>query len=264
MAGSGKYVAKDEGTFYDDGREEECLEFVQSKPNLQGKPDAVLEAIDEFGRTRKYLMNIGVEKGKIVRDVIANEQPTTMVELGGYCGYSAIAFAAEMKRHSGGRAVRYYSLERNATFGKIIEAMANLAGLGDIIRVVVGDSSDSLRRLQTTFNIEKIDILFLDHHKPSYAPDLRLCETLRLVVPGSVIVADNVIYPGNPPYLEYVRSSCEEKRQRVRSAEENELERANGRWDLVYESNLVESFEPTGETDGVEISRITGWYSDKK
>ncbi|KAF3908886.1 hypothetical protein AA313_de0204338 [Arthrobotrys entomopaga] len=257
-----RYVAKDEEIFYGDGREEECLEYVQNKSDIQNKPEAVLEAIDEYGRTKKYLMNIGVEKGKIVRDVIAEQKPVTMVELGGYCGYSAIAFAAEMKKYSHEKKPCYYSLEKCEAFGRVIEAMVKLAGLDDIIKVIVGDSADSLRRLQTTFNVEKIDILFLDHHKPSYAPDLRLCESLRLVKPGSVIVADNIIYPGNPPYLEYVRSSCEEKRLQTKVSEAQIDERAYGRWDLVYESKLVESYEPTGEKDGVEISRITGYYQN--
>ncbi|KAK6542116.1 hypothetical protein TWF694_007883 [Orbilia ellipsospora] len=258
-----RYVAKEDGVFYGDGREEECWEYVQNKPDIRGKPEAVLEAIDEYGRTKKYLMNIGFEKGKIVRDVIAEEKPVNMVELGGYCGYSAISFAAEMKKYSKDKKVHYYSLEKSAIFGRIIEAMAKLAGLDDIVKVIVGDSADSLRRLQTAFDVKKIDVLFLDHHKPLYAPDLRLCETLRLIAPGSVIVADNVIYPGNPPYLEYVRSSCEQKRQRAAAPEDQGDEYADGRWDLVYESKLIESFEPTGEEDGVEISRIIGYYQNK-
>ncbi|MGG6496026.1 UNVERIFIED_CONTAM: hypothetical protein NY603_24215, partial [Bacteroidetes bacterium 56_B9] len=60
-----------------------------------------------------------------------------------------------------------------------------------------------------------IDLMFLDHYKPAYTTDLKLCEELKLVTPGSVLAADNVIKPGNPPYLEYVRSSVKEKREKV-------------------------------------------------
>ena len=50
----------------------------------------MLEAIDEYGRTTKYLMNVGNDKGKIVADLIAERKPQVMVELGGYVGYAVI------------------------------------------------------------------------------------------------------------------------------------------------------------------------------
>ncbi|KAF2421124.1 hypothetical protein EJ08DRAFT_597813, partial [Tothia fuscella] len=62
------------------------------------------------------------------------------------------------------------------------------------------------------------DLMFLDHHKPVYVTDLKISESLGLIGVGSVIIADNIISPGNPPYLKYVRSSVEEKRRNVRKA----------------------------------------------
>jgi len=47
----------------------------------------VLKAIDDYGRTQKYLMNVGDDKGKIVANLIAEHKPQVMVELGGYIGY---------------------------------------------------------------------------------------------------------------------------------------------------------------------------------
>lgn len=77
------YVAQEE-VYFDDGREIELLHFVYARPNideLRGSPEKVLAAIDEYGRTKKYLMNVGVDKGKIVSDLIAKEKPKTMVSL---------------------------------------------------------------------------------------------------------------------------------------------------------------------------------------
>ena len=54
---------------------------------IRGSPQRVLEAIDAYGRTKKYLMNVGNDKGKIVADLIAERKPQVMVELGGYVGY---------------------------------------------------------------------------------------------------------------------------------------------------------------------------------
>ena len=75
---------------FDDGREIELLHFVYGHPSVEeirGSPQKLLEAIDEYGRTKKYLMNVGDDKGRIVTDLIADRKPQVMVELGGYVGY---------------------------------------------------------------------------------------------------------------------------------------------------------------------------------
>ena len=77
-----KAYAPQEDVFFDDGRETELLRFIYDKPNIdeiRGSPEKVLEAIDEFGRTQKYLMNVGEDKGKIVSNLIAEVKPETMV-----------------------------------------------------------------------------------------------------------------------------------------------------------------------------------------
>ena len=155
---------------------------------MRGNPEKVLAAIDEFGETKKYLMNVGKFKAKIIIDLIAKVKPKVMVELGGYVGYSAIAFGAAL-RASGGE--QYLSLEMNPEFGAVIDSLVDLAGLRDIVKVEVGKSSASLRRLFSKGHLKRIDLLFLDHYKPAYTPDLKLCEELDLVGAGSVIAADN-------------------------------------------------------------------------
>lgn len=133
-------------------------------------------------------MNVGEFKSKIVTDLIRNVKPQVMVELGGYVGYSAIAFGAAL-REAGGKS--YISLERNPEFGAVISSLVDLAGLRNIVRVEIGASSGSLRRLHADGTLKKIDLLFLDHYKPAYTTDLKLCEELNMVVPGSVYAADN-------------------------------------------------------------------------
>ena len=255
--------------FFDDGREVGLLHFVYNHPNvanLRGCPRKVLQAIDEYGRTQKYLMNVGDEKGRIVSNLILDVKPQVMVELGGYVGYSAILFG-DCVRRAGGQ--RYFSLERNPEFAAVIMALADLAGLSDTVKVVVGSSADSIQRLSAD-GLKHIDLMFLDHYKPAYTTDLKLCEQLNLVTPGTVLAADNVVTPGNPPYLKYVRSTVQEKRMAVesnlsdsdhtadfgnrwkdqyrdREGEERLILHLKGNPNLVYESQLVNSFEPTGE-----------------
>ncbi|KAI5459460.1 putative O-methyltransferase [Mariannaea sp. PMI_226] len=238
-----RYAPQEKNVFWDDGRERELLLYVQNKSKvdgIRGSPARVLEAIDEFA-TQRYLMNIGKEKGKIITDLIAMHKPGIMVELGGYVGYSAILFGDALRRAGG---CRYWSLEANAEFAAIIKSLVAIAGLSDIVTVVVGMSHDSLRQMHANNQLKRIDMLFLDHYKPAYLDDFKLCEQLQLVQPGSLTVADNVIKPGNPPYLRYVRSTPKEKREQQNKSDSDRA--VMGDSSLVYESRLVESFQPTG------------------
>ncbi|KAI9727764.1 MAG: hypothetical protein M1834_008003 [Cirrosporium novae-zelandiae] len=282
IQGQNWYMPQEEGiAFFDDGREIELLHFVFNHPSIsqiRGSPHKVLEAIDEYGKTKKYLMNVGELKGKIVTELIKEVKPQTMVELGGYVGYSALLFGDAVKQ-SGGK--RYFSLERNPEFGAVIMALVELAGLSDVVKVVIGPSDQSIQRLHAEGSLKHIDLMFLDHYKPAYTTDLKLCESLNLITPGSVLAADNCIKPGNPPYLEYVRSSVKQKRERSKQStaagadqaafsdryrgqyakrldEEKLSSDIKGNPNLVYESKMVNSFEPTGVPDGVEITRCVG------
>ncbi|KAI9840266.1 MAG: hypothetical protein M1837_001801 [Sclerophora amabilis] len=275
------YVPQEQTAFFDDGREVELLHFVYNHPSLasiRGSPSGVLKAIDEYARTKKYLMNVGEDKGNLVKDLILETKPDVMLELGGYCGYSALLFGDAVRR-VGGR--RYFSLERNPEFAAVIMALVDLAGLSDTVKVIVGPSADSIKRLHAEGVLTYIDLMFLDHYKPAYTTDLKLCEHLGLIRPGTFLAADNVIKPGNPPYLEYVRSSIQQKRERfgrqddqpsadshfadrtrnqyVKRIDTEDLSNeADGNPNLKYESKLIRSFEPTGVPDGVEITRCVG------
>ncbi|EEQ84606.2 hypothetical protein RJZ56_007192 [Blastomyces dermatitidis] len=268
----------------EDGREIELLRYIYNLPNLEqlrGSPSNIIDAIDQYGRDKSYLMNVGSAKGSIVTDLIAAVKPQVMVELGGYVGYSALLFGDAVRRAGG---ERYYSLERSPGFGAVSRMLLDLAGLGDFVEVVIGPSDISLFKLHNSGVVNRIDMMFLDHYKPAYVADLKLCEQLGMIVPGSVLAADNVISPGNPPYLRYVRSSVEEKRTAAAAANPtssrgydldgfptsavNRFGNSRGHAlasvdifgnpDLIYESRLVNSFEPTGEPDGVEITRCIG------
>lgn len=255
---------------FDDGREIDLLHFIFNKSNivsLRGSPQKVLDAIDEYARTKKYLMNVGDQKGKIVCDLIRDLKPRLMVELGSYIGYSAILFGATM-RDAGGS--KYFSIERNPEFAAVTMALVDLAGLSDIVKIIIGPSAECIKRLHADASFGgRIDMMFLDHYKPAYTTDVKLCESLGLIGPGTVLSADNVIKPGNPPYLEYVRSSVEDKRKKFDQGGFKTIQTASfdKRWrnqyeervgeekldpeqlgnpNLVYESHLIHSYEPTG------------------
>ncbi|KAL2053367.1 hypothetical protein ABVK25_006361 [Lepraria finkii] len=70
------YQAQEEEdtAFFDDVRKIELLHFIYGHPSIEqirGSPQGILKAIDEYGRTKKYLMNVDDDKGRIVADLIA-------------------------------------------------------------------------------------------------------------------------------------------------------------------------------------------------
>ncbi|KAK4118011.1 S-adenosyl-L-methionine-dependent methyltransferase [Parathielavia appendiculata] len=217
---------------------------------MRGNSAKVCEAIDAFARSHTGLVNIGELKGAIVTDLIAKHKPSVMLELGGYIGYSAILFRNAL-RQVGGK--RFLSVEKNPLFAAVAASLIDLAGLRDTVRVVVGTGAEGIRRLHAEGSLgTQVDMVFFDHHKPSYTHDLKLCERLGLVGKGTVLVADNMILPGNPKYAAYVRASVGEKQQMAAGGEEV------GNPNLQYVSRFVQNYEPSGDQDAVEITECTG------
>ena len=219
----------------------------------------MLRAIDEFGRTRKYLINVGEDKGMIVVDLIREHKPQTMIKLGGCCGYSTILFC-DAGRRAGGK--KYYSLERSPKSARSIEILVELAGLKDIVEVIVGPSNECIKRLHSK-GLQTVEPIVLNYYKPAETTDIKLCEQLESNKKGTVLAADNVIAPGNPPYLEYVGNTVEEKRTKLTKEAKLDTESFSDRYAATYEeiekpsklhgnpsillSTLIPSFEPTGE-----------------
>lgn len=162
--------------------------------------------IDEFSATNDFLISIGPHKAGILSDLIAKEKPSTIVELGGYLGYSAILFADTMRRnHVPGQKLRFWSIEINDEFAVIARQLIGFAGLSDIVTVVVGRADNSLRRLKEDGCLEKINFLFLDHVEGLYGSDFKICEDLGLLQKGAVVVVDYVVRPGAPEYRKMAR-----------------------------------------------------------
>lgn len=164
--------------------------------------------MDEFSATRDILISIGSDKADILSKLIADAKPKIAIEIGGYLGYSAILFADAMRRANDvGQELHVWSLELSSEFASIAREMIDLAGLSDIVTVVVGTAEVSLQRLKSEGKLDKVDLVFLDHAEELYVSDFQLCEKLNLLQKGSIIVADNVVRPGAPEYRALVRSN---------------------------------------------------------
>lgn len=187
-----------------DGREQALLDYVRQHATA-GDPDSVITTIDKFARDDTILMNVGDEKGLLLDAAIRRANPALLLELGTYCGYSAVRTARVMPATA-----RLVSVEASAANAEIARAIIEHAGLSDRVQVLVGkigDDGATLRRLAIDheFSAGALDFLFLDHWKEAYLTDLKSLLDAGWLHPGTIVVADNVKVPGAPAYLRFMR-----------------------------------------------------------
>lgn len=125
-----------------------------------------------------------------------------MLEFGGYCGYSAVLIGSLLPE--GGKLI---SIEINPVYAAIATKIIEFAGLAHKVSVHVGDVPDALHILAAEHGTGSVDAVFIDHWKDLYLRDLHNLENSHLLHVGSCVMADNIIYPGAPQYLEYVQTS---------------------------------------------------------
>jgi catechol O-methyltransferase len=219
-----------------DGRELALAEQVEDKARA-GDLDDVIRVIDEFAYRRSFLINVGDEKGEILDAAIRRASPRRLLELGTYCGYSALRTARVMR--DGARLV---SIEFNPDNAEIARRILHHAGVGDEVTVVVGtlgDDGNTMEKLESEngFAAEALDFVFVDHDKSVYLPDLKRIVERGWLHPGSIVVADNVRRPGAPDYRAFMHA--EEGRTWRTTEHETHVEYQSLLSDLVLESEYL-------------------------
>ncbi len=187
-----------------DGREEALAAYVE-KHARRGDVADVIRVIDDFCYQHISMMNVGDEKGEILDAAVRRVQPRRLLELGTYCGYSALRMVRVMPSDA-----RLYSIEFSQANAQIARRIWDHAGVGDRVTVVVGhlgDGGSTLSRLRAEHGFANggLDFVFVDHDKSTYLPDLQRILNQRWLHPESVVVADNVKFPGAPEYRAYMR-----------------------------------------------------------
>ncbi len=187
-----------------DGREEALAQHVTSTAR-RGDLDDAIRAIDEFCYGQSIMMNVGDEKGEILDAAIRRVDPRRLLELGTYCGYSALRTARAMPEEA-----HLYSIEFLPANADIARRILVHAGIGDRVTVVVGtlgDGGRTISALESEHGVAErsLDFVFVDHAKDAYLPDLERILERGWLRPGAVVVADNVKFPGAPAYRAYMR-----------------------------------------------------------
>ena len=219
-----------------DGREEALARYVEAQAR-PGDVDDAIRVIDEFCYRQSLMMNVGDEKGEILDRAVRRAQPRRLLELGTYCGYSALRIARVMSEDA-----RLWSIELNPANTGIARRIWNHAGVGEHINGVVGsfgDGGQTVAQLDGEHNFSEggLDFVFIDHDKAAYLHDLQHILDRQWLHPGSVVVADNVRLPGAPKYRAYMQA--QEDRLWRTTEHQAHLEYQSLIGDLVLESEYL-------------------------
>ena len=197
-----------------DGREQALADFVVAEARPDDL-DAAIAAVDRFCYQRSVMMNVGDEKGAILDEAVRKVRPRRLLEVGTYCGYSALRTIRAMPGEA-----HLFCVELSPANAEIATRILGHAGVSDRATIVVGTLGDgrtpAVLESQHGFEPASVDLVFLDHDKAAYLADLRLVEARGWLHPGSVVVADNIRIPGAPEYRAYMRA---EEGRRWRTAE---------------------------------------------
>ena len=178
------------------------LSYVKLNAN-KNDVASILSAIEKYSCECEKTIAIGPEKRAILERLVKECDPKTVVEFGTFFGYSALALANCLAPES-----VVFTIEVCSEFAKVSQELIEFAGMQRRIRILSGDSQDIIGKFaHGDYDVSIFDFVLLDHWKLAYKRDLIKLEEMKLIRKGSVIVADNVVFPGCPGYLEYVRNN---------------------------------------------------------
>ena len=217
-----------------DGREEAAADFVVAHAR-QGDIDDVLAILDRYAYEKSFLVNVGDEKGKLLDEAVRRADPRIALELGTYCGYGALRIARAAPL------AQVYSVELGASNAEVAQRIWAHAGVADQITCVVGTVADggltldALEEYGVTHGV--LDFLFIDHDKDAYLVDLLSITERGWLHPGSIVVADNVRFPGSPKYRAFMREQQGKQWQTIEHSTHVEYQSLIR--DLVLESEYL-------------------------
>lgn len=188
-----------------DGREARLADYVVARAR-RGDAADVIRIIDEYCYNESFMINVGDEKGKILDAAVARAKPGRVLELGTYCGYSALRMAVAAP------SAHIISIEFNPANAEIARRILDFAAVSGRVTVVVGTLGDGGKTVDALrkdhgFRPGCVDLVFLDHDKQAYLPDLHLIMQEGWLRRGGLAVADNVKVPGAPEYRAYMHQN---------------------------------------------------------
>jgi caffeoyl-CoA O-methyltransferase len=156
-----------------------CEEHTTPEPQyLRAVAEEALATLDSPG------MMSGRIEGRFLQTLVWISEARTVLEIGTYAGYSALAMAAALPE--GGRVI---TLELDADLEAFARRRIEASPLADRIEQRGGPALDTIESLDGPF-----DLVFIDADKPGYAGYYDA--VVPKLAPHGLIVADNTLWHG--------------------------------------------------------------------
>lgn len=175
-----------------------------------GDAAAVCEALEQFREVlgRRWLKIAGGSKADIIKQAVRRAPRGGLaLELGTYFGYTALRLSLERPGS------RVLSIEVDPVAALSARCLIMHAGAAHNIEILIGHSRDMLPRLSSLHakgegEIFSAAFVFMDQCGSCFWEDLETLVHYNLLMPGAIIVADNVLKPGAPLFLWEIISSA--------------------------------------------------------
>ena len=136
---------------------EAVLAFVKENA-IYGDPQSVLDTIDTYAMDgsldqKRFLMNIGPEKGKILVDTIKKNKSKKILELGSFLGYSAVLIG--MTIDDDGELI---SVDPDPNSIAIASQLVEFAGLSSKVSFIKGKAEHAINDLDRSFDLIFISV----------------------------------------------------------------------------------------------------------
>ena len=173
--------------------EEELKAYVAAHTEPEPANLARLER-DTWVRLMNPRMCSGHLQGRLLKMLVKMSGARRVLELGTFGGYSALCLAEGIG--PGGEVVTVEVDDEKEDF--IRQHLAR-SEYGERVRLVIGDAEEYMASQEAG----SFDLIFLDSDKRRYPTCYPLCK--RLLRPGGIILADNVLWDGHIADLAYDR-----------------------------------------------------------
>jgi len=166
-------------TFLSDNIDKYVVDHSQKEPELLQQLNK-----ETWQKVLNPRMLSGAFQGRVLSMISKLTQPTNILEIGTYTGYSALCLAEGMKKNG-----TLYTIDKNEELEDFVKKYFGKSPYQNQLKQFVGNALDIIPTLN-----EKFDLVFIDADKSNYVNYFNLI--IDKMNPGGVILSDNVLWSG--------------------------------------------------------------------
>jgi predicted O-methyltransferase YrrM len=167
------------------------MDFIPSKlqayaeSHTEMEPELLQQLTKEtWQKVLQPRMLSGHFQGRLLSLISKLVQPTSILEIGTYTGYSALSLAEGLSKEG-----KLHTIDRNEELYNLQRKYFDISGFGPQIIQYTGDA----RRIIPEIDIQ-FDLVFMDADKKSYPKYFELI--IDKLKPGGLLLSDNVLWSG--------------------------------------------------------------------